>query len=127
MDTRDSKGRFLPGSAGNPKGRPRKKPTAKEIFGDIVTGAATRLIDLIHSDDEAIAIRACIAVLDFALSDEKNSKFLSNPDKFHSVQEFQKIWEKMMAEVFKNETEEEKKNNDFLNINFVDVTSEKTE
>lgn len=126
MDTRDSKGRFTKGSAGNPKGRPRKKPTAKEIFGDIVTGAATRLIDLIQSDDEAVAIRACLAVLNFALSDEKNLNFLSQTDRFQSVQGFQKIWDKMMAEVFKNETEEEKKNNDFLNINFVDVIPEQT-
>ncbi|MBQ3457077.1 MAG: hypothetical protein IJG36_11605 [Synergistaceae bacterium] len=67
MDTRDSKGRFTKGSIGNPKGRPKKEPeplTPKEVLENATMQAVTRLIDLVHSENEVIALQASLALLD---------------------------------------------------------------
>lgn len=64
--TRDSKGRFIKGSAGNPKGRPKKQqemPTPQEVLDSATMEAVLRLIELTHSDDEAIALQACMDLL----------------------------------------------------------------
>ena len=81
MDTRDSNGRFTKGSVGNPKGRPKKKPetpTPENVLASATMEAVTRLIDLVHSDNEAIALQAALAVLDKTLG--RNRKFISVPD-----------------------------------------------
>ncbi len=67
MEDRDSNGRFIKGSIGNPKGRPKKKPeppTAKEVLENATMEAVTRLIDLVHSENEVIALHASLALLD---------------------------------------------------------------
>ena len=125
MDTRDSKGRFLPGSVGNPRGRPRKKPTAEEIFGSVAMEAATELIDLIHSDDKAVAIRACIAILDFALREDRKSKHLTQPKKDSSIQEFQAGWDRM-AETVRRYANAKPDDDGIWNWKFIDVTPDKS-
>lgn len=67
MEKRDSKGRYLPGSVGNPKGRPKYEPTPQEILREALPEAVTRLVDLIYSSDDAVALRASIEVLDRVL------------------------------------------------------------
>ncbi len=70
MDTRDSNGRFTKGSVGNPKGRPKKQPeppTAKEVLENATMEAVTRLIDLVHSENEEIALQASIDLLNRTL------------------------------------------------------------
>ena len=71
METRDSKGRFLPGSVGNPRGRPKKETLKKSLEYEILDSARmeaiTRLIELIHSEDDTVALQACIEVLDRTL------------------------------------------------------------
>ena len=67
MEKRDSKGRYMPGSIGNPKGRPKYEPTPQEILREAVPEAVTRLVDLIYSSDDAVALRASIEVLDRVL------------------------------------------------------------
>ena len=70
MDTRDSKGRFTKGSVGNPRGRPKKQPeplTPEEVLNSATMEAVTRLIDLVHSKDEAIALQASIDLLNRTL------------------------------------------------------------
>ena len=84
MDTRDSKGRFLPGSVGNPKGRPKKEPIKKAVEYEILDSARieaiTRLIELVHSEDDTVAIQACIEILDRTLgTPEGGQKFLLPP------------------------------------------------
>jgi len=70
MITRDSNGRFIRGSVGNPKGRPKKQPkppappTPEQVLESATMEAVMRLIDLVHSDNEAIALQASIALLD---------------------------------------------------------------
>ena len=72
MEDRDSKGRFVAGNNANPKGRPKgkKKRKAKkitdavnsleemEIFHQAQLEVTMRLLDLVHSDNEAIALEA---------------------------------------------------------------------
>ena len=70
MDTRDSKGRFTKGSIGNPKGRPKKEPeplTPNEVLENATMQAVTRLIDLVHSENEEIALQASIDLLNRTL------------------------------------------------------------
>ena len=70
MEDRDSKGRFAKGSTGNPKGRPKKQPEPlmpEDVLDTATMEAVTRLIDLVHSKDEAIALHASIALLDRTL------------------------------------------------------------
>ena len=125
MEDRDSKGRFLPGFVGNPRGRPRKKPTAEEIFGSVAMEAATELIDLIHSDDKAVAIRACIAILDFALREDRKSKHLTQPKKDSSIQEFQAGWDRM-AETVRRYANAKPDDDGIWNWKFIDVTPDKS-
>ena len=63
MDTRDSKGRFLPGNPGG--GRPKKRPYFEELVGVTANLAVTRLFDMLHSDDESVVIQASAVILDF--------------------------------------------------------------
>ena len=65
MDTRDSKGRFTKGNPGG--GRPKKKPTTLDLLRELSPQAVTCLGDLIHSDDDDIALRASIAILDLSI------------------------------------------------------------
>lgn len=67
MDIRDSKGRFIKGSVGNPKGRPKQQPTIKELLQTLSPQAVMCLGDLIHSDNETVALNASIAILNLSL------------------------------------------------------------
>ena len=68
MDKRDSKGRFLPGTTGNPKGRPKataNEQEIKELVTATIPEVIIRLQDLVHSENEAIALHAAIALRDW--------------------------------------------------------------
>ena len=76
MDTRDSKGRFTKGNPGG--GRPKKQPTTREMLRTLSPQAVTRLGDLIHSDNEAVALNASIATMLFNLEYERDGKKFSH-------------------------------------------------
>jgi hypothetical protein len=57
---------FLPGRSGNPGGRPKRDPEADAILRGAVPSAVTKLIDLLASKNEKIALAAVNAVLDRA-------------------------------------------------------------
>ena len=65
MAERDSKGRFLPGSVGNPKGRPKTEPTPDEMRQAILPEALIVLHNLMRSDDETIAFQAVKTFLEW--------------------------------------------------------------
>ena len=65
MAERDSKGRFLPGTTGNPKGRPKDTPPAEDIIEAALPEVIMRLIDLMHSENETISLQAAIALRDW--------------------------------------------------------------
>ena len=65
MEIRDSRGRFTKGNPGG--GRPKKQLTTEELLQALSPEAITRLHDLIYSDNENIALRASVAILDLAL------------------------------------------------------------
>ena len=65
MAERDSKGRFLPGQTGNPKGRPKDTPPTEDIIQAALPEVIMRLIDLMHSENETISLQAAIALRDW--------------------------------------------------------------
>lgn len=76
---RDSKGRFVAGNIGNPKGRPKRELTVDEILEAALPEAVTRLIDLVHSEDESIALQAASIIIDRTLGKaEETRKFKAN-------------------------------------------------
>ena len=75
-EDRDILGRFTTGNPGNPKGRPRKEPAPDEILNAMLPEALAKLNDLMHSDDEHIALQAATLIIEQALGKpEANSKF----------------------------------------------------
>ena len=72
MEERNN-GKFLPGNPGGP-GRPRKKPSTKELLKTLTQEAILYLSDLMHSDDKETAIKACLEIIKFSLSEENKSK-----------------------------------------------------
>ena len=63
---RDAKGRLLPGHTANPGGRPRMDEI-RGILAAHAPAAARKLVALMDSADEGIALRACEALLDRTL------------------------------------------------------------
>lgn len=63
--------RFKPGQSGNPSGRPRVHKSVRDKALAHAEHALDRLAELIDSDDERIALAACIAILDRALGKPK--------------------------------------------------------
>ncbi len=76
METRDSRGRFTKGNPGG--GRPKKGPTNREMLRTLSPQAVTRLGDLIHSDNEAVALKASIAIMLLNLEYERDGKKFSH-------------------------------------------------
>ena len=76
-DRIDINGRFIPGKSGNPRGRPEKEPTAEDILQAALSEAVIRLIDLVHSEDEAIALQAATVVIDRVLGKPKNPRIVN--------------------------------------------------
>jgi hypothetical protein len=60
-------GRYLPGITGNPGGRPKLAPDVKSALAAGSIAAAQRLVDLIKSEDERVALAASMALLDRVL------------------------------------------------------------
>ncbi len=59
--------RFLPGRSGNPKGRPRRAVTAKQLrkmARQLTPGAVQRLVELVGSHDDKVALGASLALLE---------------------------------------------------------------
>lgn len=78
MDTRDSKGRFTKGNPGG--GRKKKDPMTRDLLRELSPQAVARLGNLIHSDDEAVALQASFDILELALKYDIGSKFHSKAE-----------------------------------------------
>ena len=61
---RDSAGHFAPGVSANPGGRVKIDPEAREILKAATPKAARRLVEMIGSKSEKVAIMACNSILD---------------------------------------------------------------
>ena len=57
-------GQFSKGQSGNPGGRPKKNPEAKEILKAATPDAARVLVTLLKSKDDKIKLQAAQAILD---------------------------------------------------------------
>ena len=56
--------RFKKGQSGNPKGRPKANPEVKEILKAASPDAARKLVELVGSRTEKIALAAATEILD---------------------------------------------------------------
>ncbi len=65
-ENRDVSGRFPRGVSGNPGGRPRALREVLDMARAHTTRAIERLAELVESEDEGIALRACEALIDRA-------------------------------------------------------------
>ena len=54
---------FKPGQSGNPSGRPKENPEAKEILKAATVEAAKKLVGLLESKNEKIVLTASIEIL----------------------------------------------------------------
>lgn len=64
---RKTDGRYLPGVTGNPGGRPKTPPDVRSALEAGSLAAAQRLVDLVSSEDERVALAASLALLDRTL------------------------------------------------------------
>lgn len=67
MANRDPSGRWLPGVTGNGGGRPRTDPEVRQALEAGSLAAAQRLVALVGSEDERVALAASVALLDRVL------------------------------------------------------------
>lgn len=58
------KGRYIKGQSGNPSGRPKENPIAKEILRAALPHAAERLVELVDSKNEDTALKAINSLFD---------------------------------------------------------------
>ena len=61
---RTKTGTFKKGQSGNPRGRPKANPEAKEILKAATPDAARKLVELVGSRTEKIALAAATEILD---------------------------------------------------------------
>src|SRR5215831_17391031 len=61
---RNELGRFVPGTSGNPGGRPRPPDGLKTRLAELSPRAVERLGELLDSDDERVRLEAARTILD---------------------------------------------------------------
>ena len=64
---RQPNGRFVPGTSGNPGGRPKVPMDVRSPLAAGSLAAAQRLVELIKSEDERVSLSASLALLDRVL------------------------------------------------------------
>ena len=62
-NNRDKSGRFIAGQSGNPRGRPKEDPDAREILKAATPAAARALVELLQSKRENIRFIAAQEIL----------------------------------------------------------------
>ena len=60
---RDAKGRFMPGSHGNPGGRPKGNPAVKELLKQHSIDAAEKVVELLNCGNPKIELAAAQEIL----------------------------------------------------------------
>lgn len=83
-ENRDKTGRFRPGFSGNPGGRPSTSEQVRELAQQHGEEAIQRLVQLMRSKDERVAIAASNALLDrgFGKSLQAGDQPASEPVRF---------------------------------------------
>ena len=55
---------WAPGRSGNPGGRPKVAAEVRELLREHSSAAVRRLLELVHSKNETVALRASVEILD---------------------------------------------------------------
>jgi hypothetical protein len=76
--SRDEQGRWLPGRSANPTGRTKVAAEVRELAREHGPAAIVRLVELMRSKDEMVAIAACRAILDRGYGKPESSLNLPN-------------------------------------------------
>jgi len=66
LTTGPHQAKFLKGCSGNPGGRPKVEGDVRELAREHGPDAIRRLVQLMHSPNERVAVAACAAILDRA-------------------------------------------------------------
>jgi hypothetical protein len=78
---RANAGQFKKGQSGNPGGRVKVDPDVKEALKAACPRAAERLVELMESPDEAVAMKAAATILDRVHGKPAQSLILGNEGK----------------------------------------------
>jgi DUF2075 family protein len=76
---------FSKGQSGNPSGRKRLAPEIKELFLKNTVRAFKRICQLIDSDDERVALKAAVYVVDRAYGKPTQSMDVSGETKTYVI------------------------------------------
>lgn len=83
---RDGGGRWLPGGGSpNPAGRPSLPADLRKQLAEAAPGAVARLVELMHSPDERIALLACRELLDRHMGRPAQAVEVQHHDEARSV------------------------------------------
>lgn len=77
---------FRPGQSGNPNGRPKKVQGVQDLARDNGDKALRKLIKLIDSDDDRVALQAATAILDRAVGKPKQSMEVKSDITHHGTE-----------------------------------------
>lgn len=79
-NTREHDGRWKSGASPNPGGRPAITREVRELAQKHSLAAVERLAELMHSDDERVAVSATTALLDRAVGKPTQALEVSGPE-----------------------------------------------
>ena len=89
---------FKPGQSGNPSGRPKENPEAKEILKAATVEAAKKLVGLLESKNEKMRFLAAQAILDRTQGKPESMNKIEFSDV--SKQQFLIKWESKQEQEF---------------------------
>ncbi len=95
---RQPNSRFVPGVTGNPGGRPKADPDVRSALKAGSLAAEQRLVELVKSEDERLALSASLALLDRTLGKAPASLEVTAGPAEADWDRIQKAWASLTVE-----------------------------